>query len=173
MVVLSTLKPFLLKGSSVVLKNAATRTMSGHRTFPLTPSRWQWIKFKDYLHFYIMLGVIPCTAIIAYANLFIGPATLTEIPEDYIPKHWEYYRHPITRFLARYMLNPPQQDYEKYLHFIYEEQERIKLRKLEQQIKQKMGERQDYQAYYYRPILAKYHRVSREAADYLETIRGD
>ncbi|CAH2006614.1 unnamed protein product [Acanthoscelides obtectus] len=147
--------------------------MSEHRTFPMVPSRWQWNRFKDLLHFYFMLGFIPITAVITYANVFIGPATLSEIPEDYTPKYWEYYRHPITRFIARYMLNDPQQDYEKYLHFIYEEQERIKLRRLEKRIKEKMGERQDYQAYYYRPVLAKYHRISREAADYLETIRGE
>jgi len=36
-----------------------------------------------------------------------------------------------------------------------------------------MAERNDYQAYYYRPVIAKYHRVSKEAADYLESIRGD
>nr|CAH7760900.1 unnamed protein product [Callosobruchus chinensis] len=56
------------------------------------------------------------------------------------------------------MLNSPQQDYEKYLHYIFEEQVRMQLRKLEQQIKAKRGERQDYQAYDDRRILAKYHR---------------
>lgn len=46
-------------------------------------------------------------------------------------------------------------------------------RALEQKVNAKMAERSDYQAYYYRPVIAKYHRVSKEAADYLETIRGD
>lgn len=49
----------------------------------------------------------------------------------------------------------------------------IIFRLLENEIKQKMAERNDYQAYYYRPVAAKYHRVSREAADYLETIKGE
>lgn len=66
--------------------------MSDHRTFPLGPSRWQWNKFKDHAHFYVMLGVIPCALIITYANVFIGPATLSEIPEGYEPKYWEYYK---------------------------------------------------------------------------------
>lgn len=44
---------------------------------------------------------------------------------------------------------------------------------LESEIKQKMAERKDYQAYYYRPILAKYHRVVREAAEQSEKLRGD
>ena len=39
-----------------------------------------------------MVGAIPATAIIFYSNVFIGPATLTPIPEDYEPKHWEYYK---------------------------------------------------------------------------------
>lgn len=70
------------------------REMSDHgpRTFPLQPSRWQWNKFKDMLHYYVMIGLIPVTAVVMYANIFIGPATLSEIPEGYTPKHWEYHR---------------------------------------------------------------------------------
>ena len=49
----------------------------------------------------------------------------------------------------------------------------IHFRKLENEIRAKMAERNDYQAYYYRPAIAKYHRISKEAADYLESIRGD
>jgi NADH dehydrogenase (ubiquinone) 1 beta subcomplex subunit 5 len=64
----------------------------GPRYFPLTPSRWQWHKFKDMAHFYFMVGLIPVGLIVFYANVFIGPAKLAEIPEDYEPKHWEYYR---------------------------------------------------------------------------------
>lgn len=60
--------------------------------FPIQPSRWQWNKFKDLFHFYVMLGAIPAGLVIFYSNVFIGPATLSEIPEDYVPKHWEYYR---------------------------------------------------------------------------------
>lgn len=68
------------------------RPMSEHRVFPMVPSRWQWNKFKDLFHFYVLLGVIPCTLIVGYTNVFIGPATLSEIPEGYVPKHWEYER---------------------------------------------------------------------------------
>lgn len=59
------------------------------------------------------------------------------------------------------------------LHVIQEEQERMALRKLEIQVKDKMAERRDYQSYYYRPAIAKYHRISKESADYLDSIRGD
>lgn len=59
------------------------------------------------------------------------------------------------------------------MHNLYEENEKAQIRGLEKQVRAKMAERNDYQAYYYRPAIAKYHRVSKEAADYLESIRGD
>lgn len=62
----------------------------GHHQMIIKPSRFQWDKFKDLLHFYVMLGVIPVTALVLYANIFVGPAQLAEIPEGYEPKHWEY-----------------------------------------------------------------------------------
>jgi len=69
----------------------------GPRLMPLTPSRWQWHKFKDTAHYYFMVGLIPVGLIVFYANVFIGPAKLAEIPEGYEPEHWEYYRVGIQR----------------------------------------------------------------------------
>lgn len=66
--------------------------MSDHRTFTLQPSRFQFNKFKDLLHYYLMLGLIPCGLGVMLTNIFIGPATLSEIPEGYTPEHWEYCR---------------------------------------------------------------------------------
>lgn len=67
--------------------------MSDHpRVLHIEPSRFQWNKFKNYMHYYIMLGVIPCSLVVLFSNVFIGPATLSEIPPDYVPKHWEYIR---------------------------------------------------------------------------------
>lgn len=69
------------------------RKGGGHdRVMEIIPSRYQWQKYKDLLHFYTFLGVIPLSIITFYANVFIGPATLTEVPCDYVPKHWEYHR---------------------------------------------------------------------------------
>lgn len=64
----------------------------GHREFVITPSRFQWDKFKDLLHYFVMIGLVPVTAVVFYANVFVGPAKLTPIPEGYTPKHWEYHR---------------------------------------------------------------------------------
>lgn len=67
--------------------------MSGHgNTFPMESSRWQFDKFKDLMHYYIMIGVIPMACVIFFSNVFIGPAQLAEIPEGYTPKHWEYFK---------------------------------------------------------------------------------
>lgn len=67
--------------------------MSGeHHHMIVQPSRFQWNKFKTLLNFYVMLGVLPVTAIVMYCNIFIGPAQLQEIPADYEPKHWEYHK---------------------------------------------------------------------------------
>ncbi|XP_077295840.1 NADH dehydrogenase (ubiquinone) SGDH subunit [Arctopsyche grandis] len=142
-------------------------------SFRITPSRWQWHKFKDMLHYYVVVGAIPATLIILYSNIFIGPAELTPIPENYTPKYWEYERHPITRFIYRYIMHSAQQDYEKYLHYLYEENEKALLRQLEAQIKLKMGERGDYQAYYYRPVTAKYIRAFKESHEETVNRIGD
>lgn len=66
--------------------------MSEHKVMPIVPSRFQWKKTKDLIHFYFMLGVIPMSLVIFYANVYIGPAKLVELPKDYVPKHWEYHK---------------------------------------------------------------------------------
>ena len=52
---------------------------------------------QDDLHFYFMLGAIPCGLGILAANIIGGNTELRAIPEDYNPKEWEYFRNPITR----------------------------------------------------------------------------
>lgn len=79
----------------------------------------------------------------------------------------------MSRFLARYVYSSPQQEYEKYLHFIAEEKERMMLRAIENEVKDKMGQRNDYQAYYYKPAIGKYHRISKEQVEFMKRIEGD
>lgn len=83
-----------------------------------------------------------------------------------------YFQHPISRFLSRYIYANPQQDYEKLLHVLYEEHERMEMRRLEKKIRQKMALRKDYQAFYYYPVTAKYLRISKEASDELPKFGG-
>jgi len=148
----------------------------------ILPGRYQWNKFKDFVHFYTLLGAIPIAIGITLINVFIGPATLEEIPDDYVPKEWEYhevrfwilgarklksrywntwtvgkytfvtninaslFQHPIKRFLQRYCVPSPQQEYEKYMHYIYHENEVRKVRKLEAQVEDAMAANHDYRS---------------------------
>ena len=66
--------------------------MSEQRVMKILPSTWPYEKFKDMLHFYSLAGIIPLGTLAFIVNVFIGPAKLTEIPEDYIPDDWEYQR---------------------------------------------------------------------------------
>uniref|UniRef100_R4WDK6 NADH dehydrogenase [ubiquinone] 1 beta subcomplex subunit 5, mitochondrial n=1 Tax=Riptortus pedestris TaxID=329032 RepID=R4WDK6_RIPPE len=159
------------KGVSV----SSLRSMSGgheHRVMGITPSRFQWKKLKDLFHLYFTLGLVPVGLIIFYSNVYIGPAKLAEIPEGYTPKHWEYYKHPITRWLARYVYGNPQQEYEKYLHYLYEQDELMKIRALQKRVKGLIEEREDYHAFYYVPVDGKYYRIVRKDADELAEIAG-
>lgn len=71
----------------------------GPRTINITASRFQWHKFKDLFHFYVLIGIIPVSILLFYVNVFIGPATLTPLPDDYTPQHWEYIRVNIIYYL--------------------------------------------------------------------------
>lgn len=76
----------------LLLALVPARQMGGHHLMSIRETRWQWTKFKDLVHFYVLVGVIPLTVFITYVNVFIGPAKLAPIPEGYVPKHWEYHR---------------------------------------------------------------------------------
>jgi len=120
----------------------------------MTPTNFEWRKFKDHLHFYIMLGVIPIAAIISYVNLFIGPGELIDTPDDYEPKHWEYYKSPISQFISRNFVDSPEKMYERHMHFVAIEKEKILMRKLEKKIALLVGqgaERYDSKKWYYLP----------------------
>lgn len=76
----------------LVLVLVPSRNMGGHHLMPIKETRWQWTKFKDFVHYYVLVGVIPLTLFVTYVNVFIGPAKLAPIPEGYRPEHWEYYK---------------------------------------------------------------------------------
>ncbi|CAF0867118.1 unnamed protein product [Didymodactylos carnosus] len=82
-----------------------------------------------------------------------GPATLTEIPEGYEPRHWEYFKHPIKRFLGRYLVQPVDERYEISLHAIYVGIMKDRLRGLERKVQRLQYQRGDYKGWYYRPAV--------------------
>lgn len=84
------------------LTAAPIRQMSGHgpRMIVVQPTRYTWNKWKDYTHFYTLVGAIPVCTLIFVVNVFIGPATLAPIPEGHRPEHWEYHRVIIKCYIA-------------------------------------------------------------------------
>lgn len=143
------------------LQNVQTivvRQMSGgghKRVMDIKPSNYEWKRYADHFNFYFLLGAIPAVTIISAVNLFIGAAELVDTPEDYEPKHWEYYKHPITRFHSRYIQEQEEKIYERHLHFLNLEQEKIMLRKLRKKVEYLAGSttgRFDSSFWYYQPV---------------------
>jgi len=128
----------------------------------IVPSRYEYQRWKDDMHYYFALGLIPMAMVITTVNLFVGKAELVETPEDYDPKHWEYYQHPISRAMSKYCFPPPQKDYEKMLHLINRENEKRKLRLLENRVSELMGSRGDYKGWYYVPTNERRVYLARE-----------
>ncbi|XP_076182638.1 NADH dehydrogenase (ubiquinone) SGDH subunit isoform X1 [Ptiloglossa arizonensis] len=140
--------------------------MSDHHVMNIQPSEWSWNETKNWLHFYIFLGIIPISIIVFCANVFIGPATLEPIPEGYIPKQWEYVRSPISRFFAKYLCVNRQEEYEKYLHYVHQSWEAKRIRELEKTVKELIRDRQDYAGFSFRRNL--YGKYIKEYRDYLD-----
>lgn len=130
------------------------RRMGSERTMQPTPSRFEYNRFKDHLHFYVLLGVIPLTIATTYINLTYGESQLVDIPEDYEPKYWEYQKHPVSRFFARTFMQNPQQSYEMRLHHLKTEEDSLKHRAMEIKVKELIKERGDYRSWYYLPYSA-------------------
>ncbi|XP_043215412.1 NADH dehydrogenase [ubiquinone] 1 beta subcomplex subunit 5, mitochondrial-like [Amphibalanus amphitrite] len=169
MTVLSVLRTAARPARLAITQNSRqVAKMSDHRAMNIIPSRFQWNKFKDMLHLYFVGAAIPLLAGIGITNMMVGPATLSEIPEGYVPREDEYYKSPITRFLVRNFTRNEQMEYEKKMQYIWETEHKRQLRLIEKRVKKLMAERGDYKAWYYTPHIArKYQRIVRKETEEL------
>lgn len=72
--ILSSFREFFSLTAGCV-KDVAVRGMAGgagSRQMIVSASRYGWRRFKDDLHFYVMLGALPLGSVIFYANYIIG-----------------------------------------------------------------------------------------------------
>lgn len=75
--------------------------------------------------------------------------------------------------MAKWIYASPQERYERAMHAHYVNEEMRQLMFLDDKVKRLIKKRRDYEAYYYKPVSAKDHRLSKEAINYLESIWGD
>jgi len=92
----------------------------GHNKLVVRPSTYARDRFKDDFFFYVTIGLVPMGMFVTWQNVRYGPAELREIPDDYVPEQWEYYKDPVRRFMARsWHGNSHPREYERTAYFIW------------------------------------------------------
>lgn len=145
--------------------NKLTKRWSGHNAMEIEPSNFAWKKFKDLFHFYTILGLVPITVLGTIIGIRANPE-LREIPEGYEPRHWEYYKHPITRWIARYVFAAPDLCNECAISLHEQHSETLILRKIEKDVNTVMSFYNDHRSKFFIPYYAESHRQGRDFLPY-------
>lgn len=162
-------------GASLILKplshkltrpNLVLKRHSGHNNIGITPSYFSAYQVRDMFLFYSFIVGVPIAIITTIINIRANPE-LSEIPEGYEPRHWEYSRHPITRFLARYIFEPNELEWEMLMCMENEKGENLLINKLRRRVEKVMSFYNDHRSYYFTPVFGDYYRRAREESQFL------
>lgn len=132
----------------------------------IKPTTSDWIFYKNWMHFYILIAMIPASIITTIINIRANPQ-LSEVPDGYEPRYWEYFKHPISRWMARYLYDPVEQDHEIMMAFQEGASESKVLSQIIAKVDKVMSFYQDHRSMYFRPKFADYYRIGREESLYL------
>lgn len=155
----------IMRNTNQFSQNVIPKRWSGHNTMEITPSNMPLKRLKDLIHFYTLLSLTPVIVITSIINIRANPE-LTEIPEGYEPRHWEYYRHPIARWLAKNLYVPMELEYEMNLS-LYDDMSQTKITKsIMREVDKLMTFYQDHRSQHFRPYFAEYFRIGRDDSDW-------
>lgn len=148
--------------SDIHLKqNVICKRWSGHNAMEITPSNADWKHVKNWFHFYFLISTIPIAVITTIINIRANPE-LSEVPEGYEPRHWEYYKHPITRWMAKYMYKPMELEHELMMSLVEFQSESIILKKVQAKVDRVMKFYNDHRSMNFLPFYGDYFRFGRE-----------
>ncbi|ESO82349.1 hypothetical protein LOTGIDRAFT_237068 [Lottia gigantea] len=133
------------------LQTISVRSMAGKAKIVRHHTQFEWQSFKDDVWFWTMFWLVPVGLIMGYANFVVGQAELSDIPEGYEPKHYEYYKGPIERWFSKYIYDSYEYDYHKKMIEHIDEMEKLALRDREEKVKSLMLKKQDCKSWYYYP----------------------
>lgn len=164
------LKPIFSSNNyrNLVKQNLTQSRSSGHNAMNIEPSNYGWKHVKDMLHFYLLIAAIPLSVISTIINIRANPE-LTEIPEGYEPRHWEYYKHPIARWMAKHVYTPMEIEHELQMALLEQISETQIIAKIEKTVDRVMRFHSDSRNRYFRPFYGEYFRIARDTLDESKT----
>lgn len=141
----------------------APKRWSGHNAMEITPTNIDMKFTNNWLHFYIVITAVPIAVITTIINIRANPE-LSEVPEGYEPRHWEYYKHPITRFMAKYFFVPNDLDREVLMAAKEDLGQQEIVKHIAAKCESVMKFYNDHRSFHFIPFYAEYFRTGRDEA---------